>query len=182
MRLSFLLPALLATTAEAATFVVDSSIDTALTACTAAPGDCTLRGALERANGNADADTIEFALDTSDPGYQPGSAHWRIEVGNVALPSIQAPVLIDGYSQPGALANTLSPVDGGLSGTPKIEIRAASASRGQQNGLEINGSFFDQPASTFRGLVINGFGAQILLHGSSAHAIEGCFLGTDILG
>jgi CSLREA domain-containing protein len=182
MRLSFLLPALLATTAEAATFVVDSTADTTLTACTAAAGDCTLRGALERANGNADADIIQFALDTGDSGYQAGSAHWRIEVGNIALPPIQAPVLIDGYSQPGALANTQSPTEGGLTGTPKIEIRAISASRGQQNGLEISGNFFDQPASTFRGLVINGFGAQILLHGSAAHAVEGCRLGTDVSG
>lgn len=182
MRRLLLVPALLASTAEAASFVVDSSADTTLSACTPAPADCTLRGALQRANENADADTIEFALDTGDPGYQGGSAHWRIDVGNIALPPIDAPVLIDGYSQPGAIANSQSPSMGGLDATPKIEIRAASASRGQQNGLEINGNFFDQPASTLRGLVINGFGAQILLHGSSAHAIEGCFLGTDILG
>lgn len=182
MRPLLLLSLLIAPMADAATFVVDSTTDAALTACTAAPADCSLRGALSRSNEDSGADLIAFDLPTSDPGYQATSAHWRIEVGSTALPSIQAPVLIDGYSQPGALANTQPPAEGGLSGTPKIEIRAASASRGQQNGLEINGSFFDQPASTFRGLVINGFGAQILLHGSAAHALEGCRLGTDVAG
>lgn len=166
----------------AATFTVDTSVDANLDACTAAPGDCSLRGALVRANAAPDADTIAFALTTSDPGYQSATDHWLFGVGDVALPSVLAEVLIDGYSQPGASANTQTPLQGGLNGTLKIEIRGVSQFRTQQNGLEVGVNQFNQPASTFRGLVINSFGAQVLLHGSSAHRVEGCYLGSDIQG
>ena len=168
--------------AQAETFTVDTSSDASLSACTPAPGDCSLRGALGRANAMTDADVIAFAVPTSDAGYQPASEHWLISVGDVALPAILAPVLIDGYTQPGASANTRTPVQGGLDGALKIEIRGVSQFRTQQNGLEIGGNEFNQAASTFRGLVINSFGAQVLFHGSSAHRLEGCYLGTDIAG
>ncbi|GMU44363.1 MAG: hypothetical protein IT479_06495 [Xanthomonadales bacterium] len=168
--------------ASAETFTVDTSSDASLSACTPAPGDCSLRGALLRANANVDADVVAFALPPTDAGYQVASEHWQIAVGDFALPPILAPVLIDGYTQPGAGANTLTPVQGGLDGTLKIEIRGISQFRTQQNGLEIGGNEFNQAASTFRGLAINSFGAQLLLHGSSAHRVEGCYLGTDIAG
>lgn len=182
MRTACLSLSLLTNIANAATFVVDTGSDAALAACTAAPADCSLRGALESANANTDADVIAFAIPTTDAGYQPATDHWLIAVGDAALPSTAAPLLIDGFSQPGASANTQTPVDGGLDGSLKIEIRGVSQFRTQQNGLEIGGNQFSQAASTFRGLAINSFGSQILLHGSSAHRVEGCYLGTDILG
>lgn len=183
MRLPTLLPILLASfAAHAETFTVDTSSDASLGACTPSPTDCSLRGALVRANAIADADVIAFALPTSDPGYQAASDHWLIGVGDVALPAVLAPVLIDGYTQPGASANTQTPVQGGLNGILKIEIRGVSQFRTQQNGLEVSGNQFNQPASIFRGLAINSFGAQVLLHGSSAHRVEGCYLGSDIRG
>ncbi|MBL8243193.1 MAG: hypothetical protein JNL89_03340 [Rhodanobacteraceae bacterium] len=183
MRRLVVLSTLLVTPAlHAETFTVDTSSDANLGACTAAAADCSLRGALVRANANADADVIAFALPTTDAGYQAATDHWLIGVGDVALPPVLAPVLIDGYTQPGASANTLTPVQGGLNGTLKIEIRGISQFRTQQNGLEVSGGEFNQPASTFRGLVINSFGAQVLFHGSSAHRLEGCYLGSDILG
>lgn len=167
---------------QAATYTVDTSSDAALDACSAAASDCSLRGALARANADSGADLIRFDLPASDPGFQAATGHWRIEVGPTALPAIAAPVLIDGFSQPGALANTLTPVEGGLDAVLKIEIRGVSPFRTQQNGLEISGNEFNQPASTLRGLAINSFGSQVLLHGSSAHRVEGCFLGTDVQG
>lgn len=167
---------------HAETFTVDTSSDASLSACTAAAADCSLRGALGRANANADADVIAFALPTTDAGYQAATDHWLIGVGDVALPPVLAQVLIDGYTQSGASPNTQTPVQGGLNGTLKIEIRGVSQFRTQQNGLEVSGGEFNQPASTFRGLVINSFGAQVLFHGSSAHRLEGCYLGTDIQG
>lgn len=183
MRLPTALLFLLATfAAQAETFTVDTSSDASLSACTAAPGDCSLRGALIRANAIADADVIAFALPDTDAGYQVASDHWRIGVGDIALPPVLAPVLIDGYAQSGASPNTLTPAQGGLNGTLKIEIRGISQFRAQQNGLEVSGGVFNQPASTFRGLAINSFGAQLLLHGSSAHRVEGCYLGSDIRG
>ncbi len=53
--------------AQASTFVVDTSADNlpALTACTADPGDCSLRGAITRANTDLGPDTITFAVTTN---------------------------------------------------------------------------------------------------------------------
>src|SRR3954454_21086005 len=44
--------------AGADTFAVDNTGDADLTTCAAAANDCTLRGAIERANATEDADTI----------------------------------------------------------------------------------------------------------------------------
>ncbi len=163
-------------------WTVDSSSDSALTACSAAAADCSLRGAMTRANATPTADTIRFDIPISDSGYQALNDSWLIAVGATALPPIEAPVVIDGFTQPGATANTQSPVEGGLNSVLKIEIRGVSAARPQQNGFEISGNFFNQAASVFRGMAINSFGSQILLHGASAHRIEGCYLGTDTSG
>lgn len=168
-------------TLPAATLVVDSGADTSLSTCTAAPADCTLRGAITAANTTPAADVIEFAIPQADPSYQAASDSWLILVGATALPGIEAPVLIDGYSQPGASANTKTPIDGGLNSVLKIELRPATPPV-QFNGLEISLNFFDQPASTIRGLAINRFQVQVYLGGSAAHRVEGCFLGTNIAG
>lgn len=165
----------------AATLVVDTGADTQLSACTAAAADCTLRGAITAANSTPAADVIEFAIPQADPSYQAVSGSWLILVGATALPGIEAPVLIDGYSQPGASANTNTPVDGGLNTVLKIALRPATPPV-QFNGLEISLNFFDQPASTIRGLAISRFQVQVYLGGSAAHRVEGCFLGTNIAG
>jgi hypothetical protein len=168
---------------HAADFAVDTSGDAALTVCSdAVPADCSLRGALLNANLTAAPDTIRFDLPITDAGFQPDTQHWRIAVGNAALPPIEAPVLIDGYSQPGAVANTNTPDDGGLNGVLKIEIVPGTSFGTQQNGLDISLNFFAQAPSTFRGLVINRFLAQIQLSGNGAHRIEGCYLGTGVTG
>lgn len=169
--------------ATAATFTVDTGADTALTACVdAVPDDCSLRGALQRANQTTAEDRIAFALLTSDASYQAPSDHWRIAVGATALPAIENPVVIDGYSQSGALENTRAADQGGLDTVLKIELVPGSAFGTQQNGLELSLNFPSQPASTFRGLAISRFSRQIQLSGTAAHRIEGCFLGTDISG
>jgi hypothetical protein len=176
---ALLLPGL----ATAATYTVDNSADSALTDClSAVAGDCSLRGALLRANADAAPDRIEFALPAGDPGYQAAGNYWRITVGATALPAIEQPVVIDGYSQPGAVPNTRTPDQGGLDAVPKIEIVPGTASASQQSGIEISLNFPNQAASTLRGLVISRFARQIQLGGTAAHAVEGCFLGTDILG
>lgn len=169
--------------ATAATFTVDRGVDGALTACIdAVADDCSLRGALQRANQTAAEDRIEFALPASDASYQAATDHWRIAVGATPLPLIENPVVIDGYSQPGAQENTRSPDQGGLDAVLKIELVPGTAFGTQQNGLELSLNFPGQPASTFRGLAISRFFRQIQLSGSAGHRIEGCFLGTDISG
>lgn len=112
-------------------------------------------------------------IPASDASFQPATASWRIEVSNSALPLIEAPVVIDGYTQPGASANTLTPREGGLSTLLKIEL---SLSNGNGfSGLEIPASFPVQGASTIRGLAISRFINQIVLTGTAAHRIESVF-------
>ncbi len=166
--------------ATAASFVVDTGSDAALTACTAAAGDCSLRGAMTRANATPAADSIEFSIPGSDPSFVTASGHWRIQVAT-ALPLIEQQVLIDGYTQPGAQANTQSPDEGGSNAQLKIEVQPANPGD-MLTGFEISLNFFSQPASVIRGLAINRFATQVFFGGSSAHRVEGCFLGTDISG
>ncbi len=167
----------------AATFIVDTTSDATLSACVdATPDDCSLRGAITAANLTTVADQINFNIPQTDAGFQTATQHWRISVGSNALPSVSEPVVIDGYTQPGAIANTNTPVQGGLNGLPKIEIVPGSSFGNQQNGLDTFSNNFNAAASTFRGLVISRFFAQIQLGGSAAHRVEGCYLGTDITG
>lgn len=167
---------------DAAVFEVDTSSDALLSDCTAASADCSLRGAITASNANPDFDQIHFAIPTSDPGFQAATQHWRISVGATALPALSEGVLIDGTTQPGALVNTQSPVQGGLNGMLKIELVPGSTFGTQQNGLDTFSNNFNAAASTLRGLVISRFQSQIQLGGSAAHRVEGCYLGTDISG
>jgi len=174
----------LAVNAHAATFVVDSTSPTSLALCVdGVPADCSLVGALTKANQTTAADWIHFQIPQSDAGYQPLTQHWRIAVSSaLALPAIDAPVTIDGYTQPGAIANTLTPDQGGLNGVLKIEIRGAQAFGNQGPGFNF-GNGLSQSGSVFRGLAISNFNsAMILLSGQVVHRVEGCYLGTDILG
>ncbi|MBL8300230.1 MAG: hypothetical protein JNN30_17975 [Rhodanobacteraceae bacterium] len=182
-RLAFAVGMLLPAIPYAATYVVDTGIDLALTACDPQqPDDCSLRGAIQNANGNPSPDRIEFAIPVSDTSYQAATDHWRITVGTSPLPAIDNAVEIDGYTQPGAIPNTTAAESGGLNTVLKVELTPGTASGQQQNGLEISPNFPFQAASTFRGLAINRFAQQIQLWGTSAHRIEGCFLGTTITG
>lgn len=168
--------------ADALTLTVDTSTDDTLSDCTPAPADCSLRGAITKANLTVARDQIAFDLPSSDAGYQPSTDHWRILVGNSALPLIAEAIDIDGYTQPGAGPGTQSPDQGGLNALIKVELMPATIPANQQVGLDVGLSNFNLPASTVRGLAISGFRTQIQLAGGFAHAVEGCFLGTDPSG
>ncbi len=165
----------------AETFVVDTTSDVSLSACeTAIANDCSLRGALVAANSTPAADEIHFNIPQSDAGYQAATQHWRISVPDgPLLPSPVPSVIIDGYTQPGANANTNSPTEGGLNGTLKIEIRGTNPIGNANFAFLLN----SDSATVLRGLVINGYrDAQVFLSGDGAHRIEGCYLGTDVTG
>lgn len=170
----------LAAPGYAATLVIDTTSDLSLTACTATAADCSLRGALAAANATPAADVIEFNIPPGDPGFQPASGHWRISIPEgPLLPSTGPSVLIDGFSQPGAMANTNTPEAGGLNGVLKIEIRGTNPAGNANYAFQLDS---DSP-SVLRGLAINGYReAQVYLRGAGAHRIEGCYLGTDIAG
>lgn len=137
----------------------------------AGPG--TLRQAILDANLQANVggpDRIEFAI--------PGSGVQKIRPTG-ALPTIVDPVVIDGYTQPGAKANAQA-----NSNDAVLRIHLDGALAGYADGLTISAG-----NCVVRGLVIsrfvnNGFrnGNGIVLDTKGGNVIEGCFLGTDATG
>jgi hypothetical protein len=91
-----------------------------------------------------------------------------------ALPDITDPVVVDGYTQPGAIPNTLATGD---NASIQIELNGAGA------GAGVDGLRFVANGSTVRGLVINRFSRDgISLNGSDNNIISGNFIGTDTTG
>ncbi len=154
------------------TFTVTKTADTNDGLCDA---DCSLREAIVAANALAGTDTIAFNISGAGPHtIQPTSA----------LPTITDPVVIDGYTQPGASANTNSP-GFGLNTVLKIELDGINA------GASANGLHITAGNSTVRGLVINRFvqGVSatlarngILLQSNGDNVVTGNFIGTDTTG
>jgi hypothetical protein len=161
---------LLAADARAAILTVTGTGDTI-----AVDGFVTLREAITAANTNmasgdapagSGTDTINFNI-----AGLPGTVFTITP--NSALPTITAPVIINGYSQLGASANTL------LDGTNAflaIELNGTNA--GFQAGLAISAG-----NSTVSGLIINRFSNEgILVLTNGGNVIRGNFIGTDSTG
>jgi hypothetical protein len=132
-------------------------------------GPGTLRTAIEAANAEPGADSIRFNI--------AGDGVHRITLAS-NLPSITDPVLIDGYSQPGARPNTSEQI---FDAVIRIEIRG----EGEANvGLSLAGPGH----STIRGLAIGGFESQNLSGNfglilfSDDNRIEGNIIGADATG
>jgi len=152
----FVLAMLLATTAPAATFVVSSVADS---------GVGTLRQAILDANGSAGTDTITFAIAGS-------GLHTISPATN--LPNITEAVIIDGYSQSGASANTLALGDNAVL---QIEINGANVSNG--TGLNFLASV---NGGEVKGLLMTKWNNAILLNGAQNMTIDGNFFGTNAAG
>ena len=129
---------------------------------------CSLREAINAANRNAGLDTIVFNI--------PGPGSHAIQPTS-ALPTITDPVVIDGYTQPGASPNTNGP-GLGLNSVLMIELDGTIAGTGV-HGLRLNSS-----GSTVQGLVINRFfeGVSISTSGATGNMVLGNFIGTDVSG
>src|SRR5215207_10435016 len=149
--------------AHASTFTVTTTDDS---------GAGSLRQAIEDANSpaNSGADTIEFNIPDTDTGCNATSGVCTISPSS-ALPLITDPVIIDGYSQPGARANTLSVGDDAVL---KIELSGPDA----LNGLKI-----EADNSTVQGLVVNNWENGIFLGvDATGNTVRGNFIGTDVTG
>lgn len=120
-------------------------------------------------------DTINFAIPTSDSGYNSTTGVWTIDV--LAFPAITRPVIIDGASQTGYAGKPLIDIDG-----------SQAASRQYYNGL-----IFQVGGNTIKGLDVTNFqGFGIVLDGTndSSHGtgpglnniVQSCFIGTDPTG
>ena len=142
---------------------------------TAVNGIGSLRQAILDANGNAGADTINFNIPASDPNCDATTHVCTIKPANAfPLPAITDQVTIDGYSQPGAHANTLVNGDDAVL---LIEIDGSSPDPGQ--GPTFQGA---ASGSVIKGLVVNhGWSFAILVQTSNI-TVEGCFIGIDPSG
>ncbi|MCP4959930.1 MAG: CSLREA domain-containing protein, partial [Actinomycetia bacterium] len=109
-----------------------------------------------------------------DPDY-PLTSHSWFRIGFASdLPAITAPMTIDGYSQPGATANTVtrpSPSDAVL----RIELVGSGVTR----GLRV-----DAGPTTLSGLVVSATAdnAAIELASGAGNTVIGNYLGTDPTG
>jgi CSLREA domain-containing protein len=194
---SLLLPAMAAVsgfapavTAMASTITVNSTLDT-----TANDGKCTLREAIIAANTNTSSgnlsgecvagegglvvDTIAFHIPDADSGCDSSTP----KICTIALTSpmetITAPVLIDGYTQPNATANTQP-----IGDNAKILIRI-DASNMTGTALHLAGS--SSSGSTILGLSIvkpggdaNNLGYMLAINsGSNGNTIAGNFIGVE---
>jgi CSLREA domain-containing protein len=151
------------------TFTVTSNNDIDDGTCSVGPGHCSLREAINAANASAaTTDTIAFGISGAGPHtIAPGSA----------LPTITDPLVIDGYTQSGASANT-NPIGQAINATLMIVLDGSSA--GAVSGLTVTAA-----GCTVRGLVINQFGGHgihISGAGATANLVEGNFIGTDANG
>ena len=147
--------------AKASTFTVINTGDS---------GAGSFRQAITDANNNAGLDTIAFNI--------PGSGVHTI-TPTTDLPTIADPVIIDGYTQPGASPNTnpLTLGPGALGSNAVIQIELNGSGAG--TGLNISGG-----NSTVRGLAVNRFGGNAINIGGNAdgNVVEGNFLGTNPAG
>ncbi|MBK8465170.1 MAG: hypothetical protein IPL32_05005 [Chloracidobacterium sp.] len=126
-------------------------------------GTGSLRNAIICANAAGGVDTISFNI--------PGAGPHTITPATV-LPTITDPVIIDGYTQPGASVNTLA---AGNNAILLIELNGTNISSS-------TGLFITCGGSTVQGLVINRFGTQIQLDSVGGNTITGNFIGTDPSG
>ncbi len=146
----------------ASTFTVTVGGDTGEGNC--AINGCTLREAVEHANGNPGKDTIEFNIPRAGvQSFRPTSQ----------LPTITEAVTIDGYSQFGAEPNTRQV---GNDANLLIELDGVNAGSGA-SGLRI-----EADDVTARGLVIQRFDSAGVSIRGNANRVEGNFIGTDPTG
>jgi len=164
-------------------FLVTRTFDSDSAGQSNLPG--TLRWAINQANLQSNS-TIQFDIPTSDPGYNPATGTWTIEVSSgVSLPGIGAntgvvaasSVLIDGWSQGGP----------GYQGPPLIVIDGSQTDN--QSGLSIEDVASDV---TIRGLTIQNFHADFLpdegagltisAPAANAHIYDDQFLNNDTYG
>ncbi len=143
---------------------VTTSID-ALLDNRGADGFISLREAILAANNTAGGDTINFNI--------AGAGVHTISLTS-SLPTITGQVTIDGYTQTGAMANTITT---GNNAVLQIELNGAGA--GAVNGLTLDAG---SDGSTIRGLVINRFGLSGIQLNSANNLIVGNFVGTNNAG
>jgi Big-like domain-containing protein len=168
----------LAGTVLAATITVTGTGD-----AIAVDGLASLREAIASINSGADVNA-DVTLNRVGPYGSSDAIQFNISgCGGVctiattaALPTVVVPMTIDGYTQPGASANSLAVGDNAVI---LITIDGTGAGAGT-DGLTVS----NHSVSRIRGLNIANFGGNgILITGTGgAHIVEGNFIGTNAAG
>ncbi|HEY9171011.1 MAG TPA: Calx-beta domain-containing protein, partial [Verrucomicrobiae bacterium] len=144
---------------------VPPAVFTVTTTNDSGPGS--LRQAIEQHNALASAGTNFIQFNLPGPGVQVISL-------TSELPAIVDPVILDGFTQPGAGPNTLND---GFDGALRVQLDGANAGAGA-DGLRIAASF-----CVVRGIILTRFGGDgIELVGNGTNVIEGCLIGLDAAG
>jgi len=158
-----LMLALAAAPAPGATFTVTNANDS---------GAGSLRQAILDANGHSGVDDIAFSI--------AGSGVHQIVLQS-KLPIITDPVTIDGFTQPGAAANT-NPVGQGLNATLEIEVTRSGA--GTDPCFTVVAGNSSILAMIIQGLVIEGCGGPgiLIAPGGDGAFVVGNYIGTDPAG
>jgi CSLREA domain-containing protein len=129
-----------------------------------------------------DTALVGIPVDPIDPDWL--HSWWSI-LPTSPLPAAAKEVFIDGYSQTGAFANTVTTGTTGTNAVLRVELNGTSASS-NATGLTIAGG-----TSTVRGLVINRFqrdglaptpAGDGLKLSSGKNTVSGNFIGTDVSG
>lgn len=154
--------------------------------CDDGAGNCTLRAAIEESNEEAGTQTIGFNISGPADFTNGGQNGYTIQPTS-ALPNLTDTVTIDGYTQPGSLANT-AVAPNPLNGRLLIELDGSSAGGSgafgdPSNVIALrfsNGS----ASSTARGLIVNEFtGSAFSVNaGADNVGIKGNYIGTDYSG
>ena len=135
----------------------------------AGPGS--LRQAILDANGNAGADSVDFAI--------PGDGVQTIVLAS-PLPDIVDPLWIDGYTQPGASPNS-NPPGQGFNTVLKIEVKGTGSV--SSPCFTVAAGNADVIAMVIQGLAINRCSTAIVVTAGGDYAfIRQNFIGTDASG
>ena len=120
------------------------------------------------------AATDDLAIADIDPDWP--HSWYSIELASQLF--LTDEIVVDGYTQPGSVANT-QPVGSGLNSILRLEINGAAASLPSLDGL----IHLATSNSTIRGLAINrSNGQKIQLESGSHNQITGNHIGTDVSG
>lgn len=156
--------------AQAATFTVNSTLDTADSVtdgiCDDGSGNCTLRAAIQEAEATIAPDSIDFAI-------TPFNGSVKTITPASPLPDIYNPISINGYTQPGSSVNTMTTTDNAVL---LIELNGTNA------GANVNGLHFVGGSSSVSGLIINRFSKDGIFLTGDSNIIAGNFIGTDATG
>jgi hypothetical protein len=165
------------------TLTVDNKTDNdSLTACTAAPNDCSLRGAIARANGASSNDTIEFDLllfPTPQTITLTGTPLQTTNAGTLKINGRGVVTVSGGNSSVVFLINAASTVS--LIGLTVIQGQGVTGGGIENRGiLTVTNCTISQNTATSGGGGVDNFGTLTLIHSTISENTAG-FLGGGIL-